>query len=247
MFREEYIKANEQIQPDNEFLERLKTAVAEEDRVVHIGDYVDYENSEDFEVVGKHSNRVTYSAKQRRITWKKVVAIAACFILLCTMAFVVGNVNLLENGQGLQVGMESVIEDMDKGKSEKGAAETKPDDVQVDVECQKQYEIVYNLFVNNNVVIYEVDEFGQNDNEIAYLQELQKGDFALRPEQRDELVGNITAKKYILCDNCEDFSDTKCYVAQFEDDTCVYFIIDADEYIYIDAVSGIKSLADKDV
>lgn len=237
MFREEYIKANEQIRPDDVFLERLKRTVKQEDRVVHLGDYVDYENSEAFEVIGGHNDNVmdVSAEKKRRIAWKEIVAIVACFILVCTVAYTAGNADLFGNEQGLQAGMESLLTDMNETEIDEESV--------IDVERQKLYKKTCDLFATSNVVIYEVEGFPQNDSGMEFLNELKSAQCELSPAQRDELVGDIVAENYTLCDNCEMFSETKYYVAEFENDSYVYFAIDSDKYIFIEEVSGLQSLA----
>ena len=120
MFREEYIKANEQIKPDDDFLKRLKETIAKEavteqgsaesDTIIHIGDYVDLKNVPDItniETAMTSLNGVT--CRRKSIAWKKTAVVAACFVFIATLSFVASKMDILnEHGLGLKEIQETI-------------------------------------------------------------------------------------------------------------------------------------------
>ena len=242
MFKEKYVRDNELIKPDDAFLERLKESVKqEEEEEVHIGEYIDLSNVKRFEDIERDGNFSDDAGqKSGKITWKNMVAIAACFVFVCTFAFVVGKTNILENNKVLQAGMESIF---DK-KDERDASQAVTSEAEMpDASCQEQFDKAYQLFLNANVVIYEVDGLPEEVNGISYLQEVKEAQPELEASERDELIGDIIARKYVLVDSMEAFEDAMYYVAVFEYDSYVLFAIDSQQHIYIEKVSGIQSLA----
>lgn len=235
MFREEYIKDNELIKPDDDFLRRLKESVKQEDEVVHIGDYVDYDNAESFEKLGREDTTVIeiQTKKKRGSGWKTFSMIAACFVLICTIAFAVGRTGMI-GGEGLQAGMESALSE---------ELYTTEDASDVSEECIELYNKVYDLFVTNNVVIYEMDSYVQDDNGIESLEKSKNEYRELDMQERDELIGDILANNYSLVDTTEEFDSVTYYLAEFENQTCVVFAIDSNQFIYVVEVSGIQNMA----
>ena len=57
------------------------------------------------------------------------------------------------------------------------------------------------------------------------------------------MVNDILAEKYTLVESMDNFTNTQFYVAVFANDSCVCFAVDAEQYLYIESVSGIQSLA----
>lgn len=243
MFREEYIKANEQIKPDDDFLRQLKENIQQENKIVRIGEYIDYENADMFSNIAEtYNDKKDITIKEKKcVLWKKMTVLVACFALVCTMVFVVSKVDLFGAKQGLQAGMESVVDGMKETEDLKDNIVSK--ESVFDANYLQKYEKAYDLFKTSNVVIYETEQFELDGSRIEYLHELQKKQCELAPAERDDLVGRILAKQYTLCDSSEEFKDSIYYVAEFEDGSCVFFVIGANEYIYIEEVSGIQSLA----
>ena len=222
MFKEKYIKDNNLIKPDDAFLERLKETVGQEDNVVHIGEYIDLDD-----VKSLHELQDSKEIKKKDVmTWKNIVVIAASFAVVCALAFTAGKMDWLHNNQVLQAGMQSIFSVEEKETSS------------VNTDAER----VYELFLNYSVVIYEVNEFSQEKG-ISYLQKLEDCGRELSVAERDELVGGVLGKQYILKDSMEEFDDAKNYVAIFGNDCSVCFVIDSETYIYIESVSGLQSLA----
>lgn len=230
MFREEYIKANQKIKPDDDFLKRLKESVVQEDAVIHIGDYVDWENVTSINDVENVPSVKDVSMK-RRFTWKNIAVIAACFVFVCTLSFVASKMDIVNGNKGLQAGMESVIRGDDT--AEKKLQST---------ELQEQYQTVRKMFDTMNVVIYETDKFAGEESGMKYLQDLYGSESELDSSDRDELIENIVAGQYTVKDSLEEFDNAKYYVAEFEDRSCVCFAVD-EKYIYIAQISGIQRMA----
>ncbi len=233
MFREEYIKANEQIKPDEDFLKRLKESVAQRESVIHFGDYVDLDNTTSITDM-KTTNDLVKSAKsiKTRTMWKNIVRVAACFAFVCTMAIVVGKMDVMKDNQGLQAGVESIIHEAD------GASATTEDTL-----LQDKYQKLYTLFDTMNVVLYEVESVDINKIGIEYLQNVKEEGNALGMSERDKLVGNILASHYTVKGSFEELDNAKCFVAEFEDDSWVCFAVDDSGYLYIAELSGIQSMA----
>lgn len=243
MFKEEYIKANEQIKPDDDFLIRLKESIVKEslieqgivegDTVIHIGDYVDLNNATsitEVESVATISEPVTGS--RGRITWKNIAVVAACFVFVCSLSFVASKMDLVNNNKGLQAGVESVVNENNELNEVIG-----------DEELQRQYQKVRNMFDTMNVVIYETEEFRMDAIGTEYIKYVQKNGEELSPAQRDELLGNILAEQYAVKSSLEEFDDAKYYVAEFEDQSYVYFVIDSKGSLYIAKTLDVQSMA----
>lgn len=231
MFREEYIKANEEIKPSEEFLARLKETVALEDKVIQIGEYV---NLEDITSIAEFSNESMARQKVRKnLSWKNVAMMAACFIFVFFLSFVASKIDILNDNQGIQAGMEDAFAD------EKDIPFEGMDDTQL----EQQYQLVQDMFSKKDVIIYEVSDFSGEKNGMQYLQELYGSSYELGKEERDELVGAIVAGTYMLKPSLEELDAPIYYVAEFDDHTFVYFVVDNNGYIHIVEISGIQSLA----
>ncbi len=241
MFREEYIKANEQIKPDDDFLKRLKESVAKElsteqsaaegETIIHIGDYVDLKNAPDItnmEAVVTSSQQVVSWGKG--IRWKNIAVVAACFVFICTLSFMASKMDILDDRKGLQAGVESVVYDDNELNAD-------------NVILQEQYQEMRKLFDTMNVVVYETQEFQVDETEKEYLQSLRESGEELTSTDRDELVGDILANQYNVKGSLEELDGVKYYLAEFEDRSCVCFAIDDNGSIYIVMISGIQSLA----
>lgn len=222
MFREKYIKDNELIKPDEDFLRRLKETVSQEE--VHIGDYVDYNNSESFEKIG-NTDATVIDFQERKNTkkfaLKTFAVLAACFVLVCTVVFAVGE-NGLVGGGGLKAGMESAL----------------PEDMSEDVlglgeEYIDTYNKVCELFATSNVVIYEIASDYQEDEAQDSLEMLKSQSQELDVQAKDKLVRDVLADNYDLSETMEAFDSVAFYMAEFEDQTCVLFATDTKQSIYI--------------
>lgn len=231
MFREEYIKANEQIKPDDDFLKRLKETVAKEaateqgaiqsDTIIHIGDYVDLKNAPDITNIETAMTSLNgVKCRRKSIAWKKIAVVAACFVMIATLSFVASKMDILNEHEGLQAGVESVVYDDDKSSTN-------------NVSLQEQYQEMCKLFDTTNVVIYETHEFQVDELEQEYLQNLRDNGEALTSTDRDELVSNILANQYNVKDRMEELDDAKYYLAEFENQSCACFAIDNNGYIFI--------------
>lgn len=231
MFREEYIKDNELIKPDDDFLRRLKESVKQDDDIVHIGEYVDYDNAENFEKIGRTDTVVIdiKSKKARNSGWKTFSFFAACFVLICTIAFTIGKTGVI-GGEGLQAGVESAF----SKSATKGTSDFRQ-------EYMELYNKVCDLFATSNFCVYEMASCVQDD-------ELESGDkFAnryrkLTAQETDALVDGILAGNYGLADTTEEFDFMTYYLAEFENQVCVMFITDSKQFIYVVKVSGMQNI-----
>lgn len=235
MFREKYIKDNDLIRPDDDFLERLKVSVAQEDKIIHIGEYVDYENAEQFEKIGQENveEHISPSIKKRNVRWKPVVAIAACLALVCTIAFVAGDTASF-NDNGLQADMGTLVSE---DKNEDNVTE-------IDEDSIEKFNQVCSLLESDNAIIYEMASYDPMQSGMSYLQESKKNGRELDIQERDELIGDILAKKYVLTNTTAEWDSEVYYMAEFENQSYVIFAIGG-EYIYIAEVSGVQSMASR--
>ena len=242
MFKESYIKDNSQIKPDDEFLARLKENVLQEEKEVHIDTCVILPDDE------------SHTGRKHLGTGKKWLVAAACFVFVCTLVFVAVQQDFLHFGTSLKTDLESVIHG---GESEETVQENSEDftissvteiseENELSEQCQQQYKKVCDLFKESNVVIYRTENFDAESG-IEYLQKNLMNQTKLNHEERDELVGDILAEKYILTESKEEFEKTEYYVAAFEGDLYVYFLIGDAQYIYIEEVSEIQSVASNNV
>lgn len=207
MFREDYIKDNDRIKPDEEFLTRLKESVAEE----------------------KQSTQTP---------WLKWGTLVAALALVCVLGYMAGG---FTNTDALKGNVESSVKQQDDAAVQSQDAQEQ--DSKVSDACQEQYGQVIRLFQKLNVSIYQIDAFEMNGDALQELTQDEKNQNELSHEQRDELVGNILAEKYTLAETTELFQTSEYYVAEFEDGTCVYFVVGDEEYIFIEKVSEIQSVA----
>lgn len=231
MFREEYIKANEEIKPDEEFLARLKETVSQDDKVVQIGEYVNLEEVTSLADVSSETGK--QQGMRMHLTWKNVVVIAACFAFVITLSFAAGQMDILNENEGIQAGMETVFSEEEAVTSESA----------VDVEMERQYMLVQDMFSEREVILYEVPDFSEEKTGMQYLQELRGSSYELGKEERDELVGAVVAQKYVLTASMEEFEEPTFYVAEFDDQSFICFATDKNGYIYIMEISGIQSMA----
>lgn len=222
MFREKYIKDNELIKPDEDFLRRLKETVSQEE--VHIGDYVDYDNSESFEKIG-NTDAAVIDFQQRKnakkFALKTFSVIAACFALVCAVAFVAGEDGIVGGG-GLQAGMESALPE---GVSEDALA--------LREEAIDTYNKVKEWFATRNVMIYEIDYAYQESEGSESSDMLQNQYSEVDVQVKDELIRDVLADNYDLADTMEEFDSVVFYMAKFENQTCVLFATDTKQNIYI--------------
>lgn len=236
MFREKYIRDNELVKPDDDFLNHLKESVMQEDEKIHINDYVDYANSDNFEKIGKGDDKVVTmsSREKRKLTWGKLAAVAACFVFACTVAYTVGRSDA-PGTEGIQTNMESVLPE----------TTVAPDDStgNVNQEDAAVADELYELFSMNNVRIYEIDSYQQDMGGIEYIQDQLQDYRQLDIKERDELVNNILNNRYILSDTAENLNNPIYYIAEFENRSSVVFAIDSDYNIYIVEISGIQNMA----
>lgn len=236
MFREDYIKDNELIKPDDDFLARLKESVRQEEEVVHIGDYVDYTNADSFEKLGRDEEAVVKMKTRGKSdsSWNTFSMIAACLVLVGAIVFAVGSDGLF-GGEGLRAEMESGIS--------KDIFTSKADVSNLSEEYTALYDEMYNLFATSNVVIYEMDSYVASGDGIEYLAESTSRYRELEIQDRDELVGNILAEQYVLTDTTEEWDSVTYYLAEFENQTCVVFAVGSDQFICIEDMSGIQKMA----
>lgn len=250
MFKEDYIKDNNQIKPDADFLAKLKEKVAEEGRitgqeddscgknpgsVVHIEEAAAYQTVADFK-----------KSKKSRMKW---IVVAASVILICVTGIISEGIDFNGNGS-LKGNIESIFhkdtedEDVQAGKdSSIENDQIKPATSEISSDCQKQYEKVIGLFQKLNVVIYETSDFMQKGDGLEYLDEDGKTGKKLDNTERAELVGDILSGKYQVAESREDFTEERYYMAEFEDGSVCRFIIGNENQIYIAGISGIQSVA----
>lgn len=236
MFKEKYIRDNDLIKPDDDFLERLKDSVAKEEKVVHIGDFVDYENAEQFEQLGEENDVLINIPlnKRKGVRWQRVIAIAACFAVVLTIAFTAGKNNLF--------GEENIQADMGTFVSEEL---TESDEIisEVNEDCIKLYNKICDLFENSNAIVYEMDDYKQSESGMEYLQGVKDQCRKLEVQERDEIIGDIVANQYVLTDTIQGWDSITYYMAEFENQSYVVFGICEEQYIYIAEISGLQNMA----
>ncbi len=236
MFREKYIRDNDLIKPDDDFLKRLKDSVVQEEKIVHIGNFVDYENTEQFEQLGNGQDvQENVSLEQRKgVRWQRVIAVAACFAIVLVAAFVAGRDNMF--------GEENIQADMGNLVSEELA---EPDQTvsEVDEMSVELYSQVSGLFENSNAVIYEMEAYQQGETGMEYMQETRDQWRKLEIKERDEIISDIVSDRYVLIDIPQDEDSITYYMAEFENQSYVVFGICEKQYIYIAEVSGMQSMA----
>ncbi len=230
MFKDAYIKDNEIIRPDDEFLEQLKKKVAQE------RNKIDVRLSENGELDGMNYMKVTNNKDSSfvgKLLWKRVVAIAACFALMC-MAVYVANVGDILDEYKMTTHLQDIFLD------EKAKDETK--DEEIDTETKHKWDALYKLFQTSNAVIYNVGNTIPSDVSMVYIDTLRDSQCEMKSKERDNLVADILNQRYEILESIESFEDVYCYVAKFENDCFVVFAVKADKYIYIDVVSDAKIL-----
>ena len=122
MFKEAYVRDNELIKPDDDFLRRLADSVEQEKKT---------------------------NVDGSRITWKNVIAIAACFLIVCGLAFASSQMNLSYGQDGMQAGVKAVFQNKNK----------------------RQYQQVCKLLQSNSAEIYEMTSWMQDESGMYYLED----------------------------------------------------------------------------
>lgn len=231
MFKEAYIRDNNRIKPDEDFLARLKEAVSqEEETVVHIQEYTVLSEN------GNAGKKTT--CNDRRI--RNIFVVAACFVCVFAVVFWVNERGLLGNGENLKADLEWIF---NHNKSDNLFEKRTDNEPVISEEYQNRYERMYRLFQKSNVSIYNIEDIELTEKVLEDVQELTGKSTALSHEERDELVGSILSERYTLTDSKGEFESAEYYIAVFEDGSYVCFVIEAGEYIYIEMISDIQSLA----
>lgn len=225
MFKENYIKANDSIKPDEEFLERLRDAVKQEEKHIQIQDYVEFENMDSIENYEKEN--AVAQAKPFRL-WKRIAVAAACFLVV--IGFAVVRLDWLKDGKGLGANIETILAEDEETSLE--AAGT-PDEKSV-----AQYEQMLEWFQTKQVVIYEIDSVQGISDGFLYVQRITEKEKELSVQEKDVLVADILAGKYQLADYLNESEQMNCYVAEFDEGLYVCFVIGSKNVLYIEEVFG---------
>ncbi len=225
MFKENYIKANDSIKPDEEFLERLRDAVKQEEKHIQIQDYVEFENMDSIENYEKEN--AVAQAKPFRL-WKRIAVAAACFLVV--IGFTIGRLDWLKDGKGLGANIETILAEDEETSLE--AAGT-PDEKSV-----AQYEQMLEWFQTKQVVIYEIDSVQGISDGFLYVQRITEKEKELSVQEKDVLVADILAGKYQLADYLNESEQMNCYVAEFDEGLYVCFVIGSKNVLYIEEVFG---------
>lgn len=236
MFKDKYMKDNDLIKPDDAFLERLKYSVAQEEKLIHIGDFVDYENAEQFDSLEgvQRDSKTSTDEVHDNWKWKKIVAVAACFAIVLASAIVAGNNNLFGDNN-LQA---------DMGKFVSGELEyEKQTAYQLDEEYIKMYNQVVDWFANSNAIIYEMHDYQPGTEKMKELSESRRQWQKLETQEREDIISSITLNRYLLTDVADGWDSVIYYIAEFDNQSYVVFGICDKQYIYIEEVSGLQSMA----
>jgi len=193
MFKEAYVRDNELIKPDDDFLRRLADSVEQEKKT---------------------------NVDGSRITWKNVIAIAACFLIVCGLAFASSQMNLSYGQDGMQAGVKAVFQNKNK----------------------RQYQQVCKLLQSNSAEIYEMTSWMQDESGMYYLEDNMESQTKIDTNKQEKLICGILDEQYILKDQLGDLENVKYYAARFDDGIVVYFAIEEQQYIYIAEVFGMQLL-----
>lgn len=221
MFKEHYIKDNNLIKPDKKFLSKLK------EETICLQDHEEV-----------RENVVPF--KRSRIIW---TVIAACFMCILVAGIVIDRLDIGQNGGFLQgkihMILQNKVEDTSKEENQDSNMEKSS---MISEDCKRQYDKVLTLFQNRTVKLYETNKFTGHSDALEYLEKENMTE--LNHSERDEMVGNILAEKYRLAESTEAFQNLRYYVARFEDDSCVCFVVGDEESIYIEAISGVSIMTE---
>lgn len=241
MFKEDYIKDNNQIHPDESFLTELKETIQEErqkivqdtgeDSVeIFIGQEADYQK------------KVSRSNKRFWMGW----AAAACVVLVCILGILSDGIDLDFSNDSLKGDVKTVFHSNaeDEKSDEDKTGQPAENDSEVSTKCKEQYQRVLHLFEQQNVIIYETEDFMLGGSGIEYLNKNLKDSIELSNEECSELVGNILAEKYTLTEDLGNLDKSRYYIAKFENGSGVSFIIGKDKYIYIHEMWGLQNVAE---
>lgn len=244
MFKEDYIKDNNQIKPDEDFLMELKKKVTDEE--IKMAEDVREQQTATLEESAEEKETVLGVCSR---PWLKWAVLTACGVLLLVAGVMFGDVELGGDGTSLKGDMKAVLrketeDDSEKSEEYADAASRKENNSSENADAQKRYEKVIRLFQKLNVVIYEIQDFSLSESDLEYLKKNKETSNVLDAADRDDLVGSILAEKYELVETIVDFSESKYYIAEFEDGSVCRFAIGDGEYIYIDEVSGVQNVAE---
>ncbi len=112
MFREKYVKDIALITPNDDFLEHLYQVVQQNDKVVHIGEYKEAEPPQSMKDCKRNLSGKARE-KEDLLTKKNMALLVAGIAVVLLLALGLEHTNVLENGQAMQVRLESVFAEKD--------------------------------------------------------------------------------------------------------------------------------------
>lgn len=242
MFKEDYIKDNNQIHPDEDFLKELREAIQDEKQKI-----AKKEEEASVEIfIGQENDYQGSAGHRHKRTWAGW-AVAACVAFVCILGVMSVGIDLDFSNDSLRGDVKSVFhssaEDEKSGNGDKTERMTE-NSSEVSTGCREQYQRVLRMLQQQNVILYETENFMLGGSGMEYLHRDAEDSMELGREERSELVGGILAEKYTLVENTENLGNPIYYIAEFENGSGVSFIIGDNEYIYIHEVWGLQSLAE---
>ena len=224
MFKERYIKDNQLIKPDDDFLVRMKTTVLQEQQKLHIGEYVDYENAQDFSQIEKYHSPDESNSRwgDRAKKWAPFALAAACVALVCGVFWGTGNLEFSKQ-EGLKINMKSALED----------------DAEHDVSDSK-IKLLHKVIKEEDGIIYQIDSEYECDNVDVSL--LEDGGKRLSEEEKDGLIRNILEDDYKEVTSMNEMQSPLCYAICYDAQQYILFAIDEDEICILN-VSDIEAVA----
>ncbi len=227
MFKERYIKDNQLIQPDDDFLARMKTAVLQEQQALHIGEYVDYENAEEFSEIENYDfPDSVYSLSAKRMKKWVPFALAACVALVCGVLFGMGNIEFSKQ-KGLKANVKTML---DKEKT------------QDDAYAESTFQTFCEMLKTYDAIVYRLDAVADFDDE--EILDLKKNANEISDEEKEQLVRDILDNTYQVVSTAEQMQSATYFMVCFDSKQYALLAIDEDELYVID-ISEIETLAGK--
>lgn len=226
MFKERYIKDNQLIQPDDDFLARMKDAVLQEQQTLQIGEYVDYENADDYSEIENYESVSTVDSRwgKRMNKWAPFVLAAACVALVCGVFIGTGNVEFSKQ-KGLKVNLESML----KGNASQDISDEKA-----------TFDALCKMIKNDDEVVYRLE--GTPNFDDKKISDLKKKSSVLSDEDKEQLLGDILQEQYQLVATMNQMQSPVYYMVCFNTQQYAVLVLDEDE-LYIMKISEIETFA----
>ncbi len=228
MFKERYIKDNQLIQPDDDFLARMKTAVLQEQQALHTGEYVDYENAEEFSEIENYEypGTVRLLSQKRMKKWASFALAAACVALVCGVFFGMGDIGFSKQ-KDLKANVKTMLDD---------------EKMQDDAYAESTFQTFCEMLKTHDVIMYQLDMIADFDDE--NILDLKKNASELSDEKKEQLVRDILDNRYQVVSTIEPMQSASYFMVSFDSQQYAIFAIDEDE-IYVIDITEIETLAGK--